>query len=898
VFGLLLMILLAWALPPGALAADYCIEPAVDEEITQVECVPPQPEPRCDPPCAMPPCSGFPHVVRPAKRFRWRAEPGVTTYRLTIIHLASGFGAEHVLKEDDYKLVGGICASRDPLSAYLPALPGGFRRVSRGVEDPALGLSEGAGGRPQREEGPPLIGPYEWTVSAEVAGEFRELDSSRFVYHHNPNPFGTAAIEFWWRAGEESGTCGGEGTQVDLFIHLPIEYPFVRGSGADYAWGYVLIQASPDLLGPAPRLGEEYELERIPFPDDPGRENLKLWMRDRAVTPQTELAYQLVFDVSDPWSPIEWDLEGEFGIGQTVMPKTRDVWPEELVAAGYLDGGPFTAPMEKILERYRACFPYPDCAECPRSQMGEWCCSCWDGPSVEGSLCAAASEAGDPVPEDPRTWKGRNMLAWFRERHLADPSERWTIEEALRALDRLRSRWPAKHPDEERFYPWMKGGVYITNSVLQLFDPGEGMLVRDHWRYTDSEPMYQYRTGLGASNSSTHWGLALARALNFPARSVCMAHYHDDVELWIPYGPPAGERYTLEEGEWVRFLGENFVEDDWDSDPPDAAGGAIAPGLDGIFKTTLYVTWDSEDSIPFNWFRSGTEPLYETCSGRLVVRQWPRKLQGLTMGDGEVRLLAVWPATVDLSAGEGLSHIREMGPGETGRWYLLQHLVPLGRERHGFVWRDGGELEWVTMDDGERVTLRQRVIPGEQIILEEPGRYRLEAYVRAFDPYLLFEIADFEAVWSAPTPVPTATPTATPVPTASPSPTVTPIPLGLELILPAEMFHPGETFYLDAVLRNGGPEIPGVQAYIVLDVWGELFFWPSWSHYSEETGEGIDFVALDLPVGVFSARIIDAFAWPETGASGSDLWFYGAIVDPERGEIVGRLSSLRWGFSG
>jgi len=101
--------------------------------------------------------------------------------------------------------------------------------------------------------------------------------------------------------------------------------------------------------------------------------------------------------------------------------------------------------------------------------------------------------------------------------------------------------------------------------------------------------------------------------------------------------------------------------------------------MTGRFKTTLYIGWDAEDSIPFTWFLSGTEPQYDTCRARLTVLQWPEKRHRLALPDEETRLIAVWPADHDLSAGEGFAASSLLSPGRTecSRWPVCISMAAL-----------------------------------------------------------------------------------------------------------------------------------------------------------------------------------------------------------------------------
>jgi len=135
----------------------------------------------------------------------------------------------------------------------------------------------------------------------------------------------------------------------------------------------------------------------------------------------------------------------------------------------------------------------------------------------------------------------------------------------------------------------------------------------------------------------------------------------------------------------------------------------------------------------------------------------------------------------------------------------------------------------------------------------------------------------------------TATPTATPSRTASPSPTPTipPIPSPTEapcnpqidLRLNATRFTAGDRFHLEAAISPGGRPDCRFDEYIILDVLGEYWFWPSWS-----TGGD---ARLDTYADNELEFILD-FIWPDGAGSLSGIKFWGALTD------VGSVNLFSW----
>jgi len=70
----------------------------------------------------------------------------------------------------------------------------------------------------------------------------------------------------------------------------------------------------------------------------------------------------------------------------------------------------------------------------------------------------------------------------------------------------------------------------------------------------------------------------------------------------------------------------------------------------------------------------------------------------------------------------------------------------------------------------------------------------------------------------------------------------------VELDLPIAV-RPGETFSVTGYLNNPGPIQEDVPVFVLLDVYGEYWFWPGWQHFDSETGAGLDFKLMDVITG-------------------------------------------------
>jgi len=146
-----------------------------------------------------------------------------------------------------------------------------------------------------------------------------------------------------------------------------------------------------------------------------------------------------------------------------------------------------------------------------------------------------------------------------------------------------------------------------------------------------------------------------------------------------------------------------------------------------------------------------------------------------------------------------------------------------------------------------------------------------------------------------PTPTPTIHPTTTPPPpTATPTPTVTPpAHTGVTLVMPATMYEAGDFFYLDALVTNSGTEsLENCPLFVVLDVYGDLFYGPSFSpsfdHYLS--------MYPVFPPGDTMIHVLPQFNWPGGTGSAEGLHIYGALTDPGMTQLMGEFDMITFGW--
>ena len=141
-----------------------------------------------------------------------------------------------------------------------------------------------------------------------------------------------------------------------------------------------------------------------------------------------------------------------------------------------------------------------------------------------------------------------------------------------------------------------------------------------------------------------------------------------------------------------------------------------------------------------------------------------------------------------------------------------------------------------------------------------------------------------------PTPPPNFTYTPPP-PTSTPTPTNTPEynQTGIWIFCNQEIYHPGDHFILQTQTVNAEDYEITAQEYIVLDVYGEYWFYPSWS-------KDIDYVVVVLEPHSFNSDTILDFIFPQVSESLYNIKFWAALLDPEKYSIIGHFGYCNFGF--
>lgn len=122
--------------------------------------------------------------------------------------------------------------------------------------------------------------------------------------------------------------------------------------------------------------------------------------------------------------------------------------------------------------------------------------------------------------------------------------------------------------------------------------------------------------------------------------------------------------------------------------------------------------------------------------------------------------------------------------------------------------------------------------------------------------------------------------------------------LNIELKMPRRWVDPGELFGLRMTIDNDGPELTDLPAFVILDVQGALYFWPSWSFWNPDQQTGLDFQLLKVTEDDSEVEILPEFIWPELGFDMDDLHFMGALTNWSMTGLASDFEIEEWSFDG
>ena len=100
-------------------------------------------------------------------------------------------------------------------------------------------------------------------------------------------------------------------------------------------------------------------------------------------------------------------------------------------------------------------------------------------------------------------------------------------------------------------------------------------------------------------------------------------------------------------------------------------------------------------------------------------------------------------------------------------------------------------------------------------------------------------------------------------------------------------FKGGDLFDLTMLTSNYRDEDASGQFWLMLDVYGMYFFYPTWDDIP-------DFVLKTFPANYLSVESLMKFVWPENAGAGTGVKFWVAFVDDATGDVVYDFVEFGW----
>ncbi len=123
----------------------------------------------------------------------------------------------------------------------------------------------------------------------------------------------------------------------------------------------------------------------------------------------------------------------------------------------------------------------------------------------------------------------------------------------------------------------------------------------------------------------------------------------------------------------------------------------------------------------------------------------------------------------------------------------------------------------------------------------------------------------------------------------APTPTPTPAVVWYTLTMENTDLSPGDTFLLERTCGNPDIDTLTVDDYIILDVFGQYWFWPGWT-------ETVDSDTYSLAPATQRTDEILTFIWPDVTGSITGLKFWGALLHAGSSDLI-IFTDIEWGYS-
>ena len=114
--------------------------------------------------------------------------------------------------------------------------------------------------------------------------------------------------------------------------------------------------------------------------------------------------------------------------------------------------------------------------------------------------------------------------------------------------------------------------------------------------------------------------------------------------------------------------------------------------------------------------------------------------------------------------------------------------------------------------------------------------------------------------------------------------------MGCTIEMPYDEYNVGTTCYCRVhVCNTDTVPFTDVPVFVILDVYGTLFFAPSFSAF--------DYYADPIPPGMSTIDVLPEFPWPAGAGEAYGINFYAAMTNPEMTELLGEMDMITFGWN-
>ncbi len=114
--------------------------------------------------------------------------------------------------------------------------------------------------------------------------------------------------------------------------------------------------------------------------------------------------------------------------------------------------------------------------------------------------------------------------------------------------------------------------------------------------------------------------------------------------------------------------------------------------------------------------------------------------------------------------------------------------------------------------------------------------------------------------------------------------------LGVKIVMPSNYFVEGDPFSTYINVCNPGPDLyTNIPLFVILDVYGQLFFAPEFDDFAFYTINYLD-------VGMQQVEVLPEFTWPGDVGESSGIMWYAGMTDEQMTVLLGLMDSFEFGW--